>query len=250
MCQWLRVRVRALLGPLRPPPSATARFVCAGLYVLAPVNTNECAPSSTRITTVDVCRAAAAALGRTFGVSGTFVSVPRGCYSLTTSGAVLFNAHATGAAGADKQLVCYTGTPAPTNVGDTNPPTRAPTRLPTWGPNFADPSGTTDARAVIAPSPHSVCTVPRCAPCVVLGPPCFVFQHGTLTARRRALAVHGTTCKPTERVLSRSPASAPYWRVRRRCRAPPSRVRVCGTPCTGALPHAHATATLGTDCAA
>jgi hypothetical protein len=38
------------------------------------------------------------------------------------------------------------GTPAPTNLGDTNPPTRAPTPLPTWGPNFADPTGTSDAR--------------------------------------------------------------------------------------------------------
>ncbi len=46
-----------------------------------------------------------------------------------------------------------TGTAAPTNVGDTNPPTRAPTFAPTRGPNFADPTGTTDAHAVIAPSP-------------------------------------------------------------------------------------------------
>ena len=90
----------------------------AGLYVLAPVSTNECAPSSTRITDVDVCRATAPALGRTFSVSGTFVSAPRGCYIITTTGAVWFNAHATGAGAADKQLVCYTGTPAPTNVGD------------------------------------------------------------------------------------------------------------------------------------
>jgi hypothetical protein len=37
---------------------------------------------------------------------------------------------------------CAAPTPAPTNVGDTNPPTRAPTR----GPNFADPTGTSDAR--------------------------------------------------------------------------------------------------------
>ena len=117
----------------------------AGLYVLAPVNNNECAQSSTRITDVDVCRAAAPALGRTFGVSGTFVSAPRGCYVITTTGAVWFNAHATGAAAADKQLVCYTGTPAPTNAGDTNPPTRAPTFAPTRGPNFADPTGESDA---------------------------------------------------------------------------------------------------------
>ncbi len=115
----------------------------AGLYVLALVNTNECAQFSTRITDVNVCRAAALVLGRTFSVSGTFVSAPRGCYVITSTGAVWFNAHATGAAAADKQLVCYTGTPAPTNAGDTNPPTRAPTTFaPTRGPNFADPTGT------------------------------------------------------------------------------------------------------------
>ena len=112
----------------------------AGLYALAPVSTNECEPSSTRITDVDVCRAAAPALGRTFGVIGTFAGAPRGCYSLTATGAVWFNAHATGAAAADKQLVCYTGTPAPTNIGDTNPPTRAPTAPPTlatYAPTFS-----------------------------------------------------------------------------------------------------------------
>ncbi len=38
-----------------------------------------------------------------------------------------------------------TGTPAPTNVGDTNLPTRGPTFAPTPGPNFADPTGESDA---------------------------------------------------------------------------------------------------------
>jgi hypothetical protein len=47
-----------------------------------------------------------------------------------------------------------TGTPAPTNAGDTNPPTLAPTFAPTSlaptfaptrGPNFADPTGKRDA---------------------------------------------------------------------------------------------------------
>ncbi len=108
----------------------------AGLYVLALVNTNECAQFSTRIADVAVCRAAAPVLGRTFSVSGTFVSAPRGCYIISTTGAVWFNAHATGAAAADKQLVCYTGTPAPTNFGDTNPPTRAPTSLLTYAPTL------------------------------------------------------------------------------------------------------------------
>ncbi len=110
----------------------------AGLHVLGLVSTNECPQFSTRITDVDVCRAAALMLGRTFGVSGTFAGAPRGCYSLTATGAVWFNAHATGAAAADKQLVCYTGTPAPTNVGDTNPPTRAPTFAPTLSPIVFD----------------------------------------------------------------------------------------------------------------
>ncbi len=136
----------------------------AGLYVLAPVSTNECAEFSTRITDVDVCRATAPALGRTFGVSGTFVSAPRGCYIITTTGTVVFNAHATGAAAADKQLVCYTGTPAPTNVGDTNPPTLAPTSyVPTRGPNFADPTGESDAIDTSPPPLSTLMPLPPCA---------------------------------------------------------------------------------------
>ena len=110
--------VRPRRFPLWPRSRCDRTVVRAGLYVLAPVNTNECAPFSTRITDVDVCRAAAPALGRTFSVSGTFVSAPRGCYVITTTGAVWFNMHATGAAAADKQLVCYTGTPAPTGECD------------------------------------------------------------------------------------------------------------------------------------
>jgi hypothetical protein len=104
-------------------------------------------------------------LGRTFGVSGTFASAPRGCYSLTATGAVWFNAHATGRAAADKQLVCYTGTPAPTNVGDTFPPTRAPTvptfaptRAPTLSPTF--PGGASPARP--PPLFRYCCTAPHC----------------------------------------------------------------------------------------
>ena len=128
----------------------------AGLYVLAPVSTNECAQSSTRITDVDVCRAAAPVLGRTFSVSGTFVSAPRGCYVITTTGAVWFNAHATGAAAADKQLVCYTGTPAPTNVGDTNPPTRTPTAMPTFAP-----TGKSDSRDMPTSAPYRSTTRAR-----------------------------------------------------------------------------------------
>jgi hypothetical protein len=56
------------------------------------------------------------------------------------------------------------------------------------------------------PPPHThtpFALRPAALHCVVLGPPRFVFHHGTLTARRRARAEHGTTCKPTERVLSR-----------------------------------------------
>ena len=133
----------------------------AGLYVHAPVNTNECAQSSTRITDVDVCRAAAPVLGRAFSVSGTFAGAPRGCYSLTTTGAVGLNAHSTGAAAADKQLVCYTGTPAPTDVGDTNPPTRAPTAPPTFAP-----TGKSDARDM--PTSAHYRSTTRARMCVVL----------------------------------------------------------------------------------
>jgi hypothetical protein len=100
-----------------------------------------------------------------------------------------------------------TGTAAPTNVGDTNPPTRAPTFVPTRGPNFADPTGTADARAVIAPSPCPLLvTLPRSLPPTAtahsiysVGP-----SPGTGDVLHARMA-HGTTaCRGhcgTERVL-------------------------------------------------
>jgi hypothetical protein len=51
---------------------------------------------------------------------------------------------------------CAAPTPAPTNPGDTNPPTRAPTTsAPTYAPNFADPTGKSDAKPS-APLPPQV----------------------------------------------------------------------------------------------
>ncbi len=47
----------------------------------------------------------------------------------------------------------------------------------------------------------------------MLGPPRFVFQHGALTARRRALAERAGACRPTERVLPGYPDGTPYSRV-------------------------------------
>jgi hypothetical protein len=55
---------------------------------------------------------------------------------------------------------CAAPTPAPTNPGDTNPPTRAPTTsAPTYAPNFADPTGKSDAKPS-APLP------PQAAQCI------------------------------------------------------------------------------------
>ncbi len=48
----------------------------------------------------------------------------------------------------------------------------------------------------------------RVGPSLLRVPP----RHGTLTARRRAREVHGSTCKPTERVLP--PVPLGYWRAR------------------------------------
>jgi hypothetical protein len=76
-----------------------------------------------------------------------------------------------------------------------------------------------DCDPVTAPRTPPLCTAPRRAACVVGGPPRFVFQHGALTARRRALAEHGGACRPTERVLPGYPDSTPYWRVPRRFRS-------------------------------
>jgi hypothetical protein len=74
---------------------------------LAPSNTNECAAPSARIADVRLCQAAAAALGRTFGYSGTIPAAPRGCYVMAAWATfVYFNEHVTGAAAADRQLVC------------------------------------------------------------------------------------------------------------------------------------------------
>ena len=75
-----------------------------------------------------------------------------------------------------------TGTPAPTNVGDTNPPTLATTFAPTRAPNFADPTGEGDLTdATYLPSlppsppflPPFLLPPPPCRSlhCIALGPP-------------------------------------------------------------------------------
>ncbi len=83
---------------------------------------------------------------------------------------------------------CAAPTPAPTNVGDTNPPTRMPT---TFAPNFADSTGERDMSPL--PSlPLSFCAVlVLCAALIALGPP---GRTTAAHARLYAMAVHGTMC--------------------------------------------------------
>jgi hypothetical protein len=91
-----------------------------------------------------------------------------------------------------------TSTPAPTNVGDTNPPTR--------GPNFADPTGNCNARDSTPPFPFPLLP-PQAAHCII------VLGFPGRVAVLHALVAHGTT------------AAVPrgYCRVPRRCHT----VRYC-----------------------
>jgi hypothetical protein len=76
-------------------------------------------------------------------------------------------------------------TPAPTNVGDTNPPTRARTFAPTRGPNFADPTGESDAiDATYLPS------LPPFPPFLLPPPPPLPALHSVGPSPRRVTALH------------------------------------------------------------
>jgi hypothetical protein len=110
-----------------------------GLYVLGAVNTAGCPALAYYIGSEAACRAAGAALNLAWGSAVNLATVPRWCSATTTN--VYFNAHPIGTGFISAQPLCLTsGTLAPTNLGDTNPPTFAPTR----GPNFADPTGKSD----------------------------------------------------------------------------------------------------------
>ncbi len=86
-------------------------------------------------------------------------------------------------------------TPVPANVGDTNPPTRATTFAPTRGPNFADPTGESDAiDATYLPSlpPFPFFLLPP--------PPPLAALHSVGPSPRRVTALHalealGTTAR-------------------------------------------------------
>jgi hypothetical protein len=112
------------------------------LYVLGAVNTASCPARAYYIGSEAACRAAGAALNLAWGSAVNLATVPRWCSATTTN--VYFNAHPIGAGFISAQPLCLTsGTPAPTNVGDTHPPTRAPVTL---APNAADPAGKSDAQ--------------------------------------------------------------------------------------------------------
>ncbi len=81
---------------------------CAGAYVSGATDSNECPAGSVRIETEAACRTAAAAVGKTPGltfVRGSALS-PRGCYSSTGSNDAYFNAHAVGAGYFYETLLC------------------------------------------------------------------------------------------------------------------------------------------------
>ena len=133
----------------------------AGQYVLGALNSNTCPGASVAIQTEADCRSFASsplAANKTFsGVitsNSTMRTSPRGCYrnvffgaSSAGNGSFYFNPSPTGGTSASKQPICLavTGTPAPTIVGDTDPPTAA---LPTTAP----PTGSPTASSTTAPT--------------------------------------------------------------------------------------------------
>jgi hypothetical protein len=120
------------------------------LYVLGAVNTAICPAQAYYIGSEAACRAAGAALNLTWGSAVNLATVPRWCSATTTN--VYFNLHPIGAGFITAQPLCLTsGTPAPTNPGDTSPPTLAP--------NAADPTGKSDAHDMPSPPfPSTPCS--------------------------------------------------------------------------------------------
>ena len=103
----------------------------AGPYVLGAVNTAGCPAQTYYIGSDGECRAAGAALNLSWGSTLSLATVPRWCSATTT--AVYFNSHPVGAAFISAKPLCLTvGTPAPTNLGDTNAPTTTPTAGKTY----------------------------------------------------------------------------------------------------------------------
>jgi hypothetical protein len=116
----------------------------AGPYVLGAFNTAGCPAQTYYIGSEGECRAAGAALNLTWGSALSMATVPRWCSAMTT--AVYFNSHPVGAAVISAKPLCLTvGTPSPTNLGDTNPPTTTPTAGRRPRPHAPSTPGRSDA---------------------------------------------------------------------------------------------------------
>ncbi len=234
----------------------------AGQYVLGALNSNSCPGASVAVQTEADCRSFASsplAANKTFSAvissSGTMNSSPRGCYRNVVSGAgngsFFFNPSPTGGTSATKQPICLavTGTPAPTIVGDTDPPTAAfpttapPTGSPTASPTTAPPTGSpaaalpttapptgspTAALPTTAPPTGSPTASPTTAPTIVgdTNPPTTALPTTTPSAagvpavlRAHTHTTAGMAVWPTRAVCGLCVAvlRAACWHVRRVC---------------------------------
>jgi hypothetical protein len=189
----------------------------SGLYVLGVVNTASCPALAYYIGSEAACRAAGAALNLAWGSAVNLATVPRWCSATTTN--VYFNAHPIGAGFITAQPLCLTsGTPAPTDVGDTHPPTLSPafelTVAPTLSPTFPggepcafdaaehSPSGTVDTRACWASG--LVCCAVVLRLCRLLCRATFSPISGALVLLAKVAVRYCLTC--TQR-LERHPAA-------------------------------------------
>ena len=111
---------RVMLQPREDGASVRALRISAGAdtclwapwtgFVIGQVLTNSCPDGTDEITTEDMCREAASALGKTYIAAGAWATSPAGCLdeSVGLSRGMFYNTHATGSAVMEQAPVCFT----------------------------------------------------------------------------------------------------------------------------------------------
>ena len=99
----------AQAGRVTVHAAPTRLLMCAEPYVMGDYGVNECPERSTRITSEEACRRAAAVMGWKWDRRENLSMYPSGCY-WGGSNDVEFNAHPVGSGHPSEQLLCAVGT--------------------------------------------------------------------------------------------------------------------------------------------
>merc|ERR1712066_584495 len=85
--------------------SSTRAPICMKTtFAVMPTNTNECTVGASELADAATCSLAADHLGLTYGSTGSWASVPKGCY--VSDGKANFNVHTVGAPSSTRAPVC------------------------------------------------------------------------------------------------------------------------------------------------